>query len=65
MWADTQMELTKALDVVLDAKAILGSERSQRYAMVVVDNVIQSFFLEPDAALTTVSSAESVLKSLE
>lgn len=65
MWADTQMELTKALDVVLEAAAFLGNNRSQRYSMLVENNVIKAFFVEEDPGKVTVSSAEAMIKSLE
>eukprot|EP00210_Caulerpa_lentillifera_P007989 g7628.t1 len=65
MLADTQMEFAKALDVVLDATAILGNQRSHRFAMIVDDNVIKGFFVEEDPSKMTVSSATSVLKFLK
>merc|ERR1719204_2278687 len=37
MLADTKCELTKALDMELDIKDLLGSVRSKRYAMLVED----------------------------
>eukprot|EP00931_Biecheleriopsis_adriatica_P119577 TRINITY_DN94802_c0_g1_i1.p1 TRINITY_DN94802_c0_g1~~TRINITY_DN94802_c0_g1_i1.p1 ORF type:complete len:225 (-),score=71.52 TRINITY_DN94802_c0_g1_i1:76-666(-) len=40
MLADTKCELTKALDMELDATAKLGNVRSQRYAMIVEDGKI-------------------------
>jgi len=43
--ADTQSELTKALDLVLDAPpamAVLGNPRCKRFAMVVDNGVIKA-----------------------
>mmetsp|Transcript_11237 Transcript_11237/g.25780 ORF Transcript_11237/g.25780 Transcript_11237/m.25780 type:complete len:202 (+) Transcript_11237:99-704(+) len=58
MLADTKCELTKALDMELDATAKLGSVRSQRYAMIIEDGVVQKVFKDDD------SFAPEVMKSL-
>jgi len=49
MLADTKCELTKALDMELDATAKLGSVRSQRYAMLVRDGTIKKLGKDDDA----------------
>ncbi len=63
MLADGNGTLTRALGLVLDGSGFGLGERSQRYAMVVRDGVVEKLFVEPGPGLT-VSSAESVLGSL-
>lgn len=65
MWADMHMELTKALDVVLDIANVLGTSRSQRYAMIVEGNVIKHFLIEEEPSKAITTSAASVIKVLE
>jgi len=59
MLADARCELTKALDMELDATPKLGNVRSQRYAMVVKDGEIKSIAKDDD------SFAPEVIKALE
>jgi len=49
MLADTKCELTKALDMELDATAKLGSIRSKRYAMIVDDGKITKLGMDDDS----------------
>ena len=65
MWADQHMELTKGLDLVLSIADKLGNDRSKRYALVAVDNVIKAFFVEEDPTKTTVTSAASMIEWLK
>ncbi len=52
MLADPHLELTKALDIVLDAEAILGNKRCKRFSAVVVDGVIKAWNQEAGGELT-------------
>lgn len=63
MLADGNGALTRALGLVLDGSGFGLGERSQRYAMVLRDGVVEKLFVEPGPGLT-VSSAESVIASL-
>merc|ERR1711972_407219 len=49
MLADTKCELTKALDMELDATGKLGNVRSQRYAMLIDDGKIKKIGMDDDA----------------
>lgn len=44
--------------------AVLGGLRSQRYTLVVNDNVVQKVFVEPDGTGLSCSLADNVLKQL-
>merc|ERR1711920_467527 len=59
MLADTKCELTKALDMELDATGKLGSIRSKRYAMIVEDGKITKLGMDDD------SFAPSMLEALK
>jgi len=59
MLADTKCELTKALDMELDATGKLGSVRSQRYAMLIDDGKITKLGMDDD------SFAPSMLAALK
>jgi peroxiredoxin len=63
MIADGNGDLTKALGLTLDASGFGMGLRSQRYAMIVNDGVVQDLLVEPGPGLN-VSSAESVLSKL-
>ncbi|MBI1816802.1 MAG: peroxiredoxin [Deltaproteobacteria bacterium] len=63
MIADGNGDLTKALGLTLDASGFGMGLRSQRYAMIVNDGVVQDLLVEPGPGLN-VSSAESVLGKL-
>jgi peroxiredoxin len=61
--ADGNAEFTKAVGLELDASAFGMGLRSQRYAMIVADGVVQELLVEPGPGLS-VSGAESVLAKL-
>ena len=63
MIADGNGELTKALGLTLDASGFGMGLRSQRYAMIVKDGIVQELLVDPGPGLS-VSSAESVLSKL-
>ena len=63
MLADGNGTFTRALGLTLDGSGFGLGERSQRYAMIVRDGVVEKLFLEPAGGLN-VSSAESVLAAL-
>jgi hypothetical protein len=46
--ADPHGELARGLGLELDAKAMLGTNRSKRYSAVIQDNEIKSLNVEPD-----------------
>merc|ERR1712066_737920 len=49
MLADSKCELTKALDMELDATEKLGTIRSKRYAMLIEDGKITKLGMDDDA----------------
>eukprot|EP00929_Paragymnodinium_shiwhaense_P108177 TRINITY_DN74502_c0_g1_i1.p2 TRINITY_DN74502_c0_g1~~TRINITY_DN74502_c0_g1_i1.p2 ORF type:complete len:195 (+),score=78.32 TRINITY_DN74502_c0_g1_i1:61-645(+) len=57
MLADTKTELTKALDMELDATSKLGNIRSQRYAMLIEDGKIKKLFKDDDSFAPTMLDA--------
>src|SRR3984957_7052466 len=63
MRADGNGEFTTAMGLYMDGSGFGLGHRSQRYAAVLDDGVVTALFVEPGPGLT-VSSAESVLKSL-
>ncbi len=63
MIADGSAELTKAMDLALDLTAHGFGVRSQRYAMVVDNGVVESLHIEKGMNFE-VSSAEAMLKVL-
>jgi peroxiredoxin len=64
MLADGNAEYTKTLGLELDASGFGMGTRSQRYAMVVNDGVVEKLMVEPSAGECTVSGGPSVLESL-
>merc|ERR1711994_619104 len=64
MLADTCAELTKALDIELDATPILGNVRCQRFSMVVEGGKITAFNVEPDKTGLTCSLSNEILKQI-
>ena len=62
--ADGNAELTKAMGLELDASGFGMGTRSQRFAMVVDDGVVQALNIEPQAGQADVSSADAILGSL-
>lgn len=63
MLADGNAELTKALGLEKDASGHGMGIRSQRYAMIVNNNIVTSLQVEP-AGGVNLSSAEAILKLL-
>ena len=63
MLADGNGEFTKAVGLAMDATGYGMGTRSQRYAMVIDDGVVETLNVEAPGAFE-VSSAESVLKAL-
>jgi peroxiredoxin len=63
MVADGNGDFTRAVDLVLDLSARGMGVRSQRYAMIVDDGVVQSVHVEEPGKLEK-SSAESMLDAL-
>lgn len=53
----------KALGLTKDL-AVLGGVRSQRYTLIIEDNVVKHAFIEPDGTGLTCSLADNVLKNL-
>jgi len=64
MLADIQAEFTTAMGLNIDLTAVLGNQRSKRYAMVVEDGVVKALHVEPDGTGLTCSLASNVLKEL-
>jgi peroxiredoxin len=64
MLADGNGAYTKALGLELDASGFGMGTRSQRFAMIVKDGVVQKVEVEPSAGQCTVSGGESILSSL-
>ncbi|XP_077997087.1 peroxiredoxin-5, mitochondrial-like [Glandiceps talaboti] len=64
MLADFKGDFTKAVDMELDAAAILGNVRSKRYSLVIDDGVVKHVNLEPDGTGLTCSLANAVLEQL-
>ena len=62
--ADGNAELTKAMGLDLDASGFGMGTRSQRFAMVVDDGVVQAINVEPQAGQAEVSSADAILSAL-
>ena len=63
MLADGNSDFATAIDLVLDGSGFGMGKRSQRYAMVVNDGVVEHLFVD-DAGGFEVSSAEHVLANL-
>lgn len=61
--ADGNGEFTRAVGLAFDGSGFGMGERSQRYAMIVKDGVVEGLFVEPGPGLD-VSSAEAVLAKL-
>ncbi|XP_071961924.1 peroxiredoxin-5, mitochondrial-like [Antedon mediterranea] len=64
MLADTCAEFTKAVDLGLDATAILGNLRSKRYAMVIEDGVVKKINVEPDGTGLTCTLAANIVDQI-
>ena len=63
MLADGNGDFARAIGLVLDAKGFGMGERSQRYALVAEDGVVQQLFVEAGGEFK-VSAAEHVLAAL-
>jgi peroxiredoxin len=64
MLADGSGEFTAAAGMELDlTKAGLGT-RSQRYAAILQDGVVQEIFVEPKSGKVDVASSDKILKAL-
>jgi peroxiredoxin len=64
MLADGNAAYTKSLGLELDASGFGMGTRSQRFAMVVNDGVVEKLMVEPSAGECTISGGPSVLDSL-
>jgi len=62
--ADDTGAFTTASGLSFDASGLLGNHRSQRYAAVVKDGVVEHIFVEDEAPSVTVTKAENVLTHL-
>ncbi len=60
MLADTNLSLTKALDLEQDLSGPLGSVRSKRYSLVVEDGKVTQANVEPDGTGLTCSLATKI-----
>ncbi|KAF2167055.1 hypothetical protein M409DRAFT_66141 [Zasmidium cellare ATCC 36951] len=59
--ADDNGAFSKAAGLDFDASGLLGNHRSQRYAAVVDNGVVQHIFVEDQAPSVTVTAADKVL----
>jgi peroxiredoxin len=57
-------QFTKSAGLSFDASGLLGGTRSQRYAAIVHNGVVEHIFVEDEAPSVTVTSAEKVLASI-
>lgn len=62
--ADGNAEFTKGIGLEMDGSGFGMGVRSQRYAMVIDDGVVQSLSVEPQAGQADVTGAEAILASL-
>lgn len=58
---DAAGEFTKAWDVLFDASALMGNERSKRYAVLTEDGKVTKVAVEPDNFGVNISSADKFL----
>ena len=65
MLADTQSEVAKNLDIVLDAEAVLGSKRMKRFSMVVQNGIVKNFNVEADNTGLACSLADVALEQVK
>lgn len=63
--ADTQMALTNAMDIVLDAEGKLGNKRMKRFSAVLKDGKIATLNVEEDGAGLACSLAEVALEQVK
>jgi peroxiredoxin len=64
MLADGNATYTKALGMELDASGFGMGTRSQRFAMVVKNGVVDKVMVEPSAGQCTISGGDSILSNL-
>ena len=64
MLADGNATYTKALGLELDASGFGMGIRSQRFALVVKNGVVEKMMVEPSAGQCTISGGESILNNL-
>ena len=64
MLSDGNGEFATTSGLDLDLSAIGLGQRTQRYAAILQDGVVQELFVEPNAAAVDVSGADKVLKAL-
>ena len=64
MLSDGNGEFATAAGLDLDLAGIGLGTRSQRYAAILQDGVVQEIFVEPNAGTVDVSSSDQVLKAL-
>ncbi len=62
MLPDGNGDFSRGMGMLSDKRALGFGDRSDRYAMVVDNGVIEKMFIEPDAKSFGISSAESVLE---
>jgi len=62
--ADDTGAFTKAAGLSFDASGLLGGTRSQRYAAIVNNGVVEHIFVEDEAPSVTVTGAEKVLAAI-
>jgi len=63
--ADGSLRFTAAAGMEVDFNELGLGIRTQRYAALVRDGVVQNLFVEPDATAVTISSAENMLLTLQ
>lgn len=64
MLADGNGEFATTAGLDLDLTALGLGQRTQRYAAILQDGVVQELYVEPNAGAVEVSSADKVLKAL-
>jgi peroxiredoxin len=64
MLADGNAAYTRALGLDLDASGFGMGTRSQRFAMIVKDGVVQKLNVEPSAGQCTICGGQNILESL-
>jgi 2-Cys peroxiredoxin 5 len=66
MLADKDMELTKALGIVMDCEPVLGNKRMKRWSAIIDDNVFKTVNLETKDGgnAYTISGVDTILRQL-
>lgn len=65
MLADTQMELTKAWDITLDAEGALGNKRMKRFSAVLKGGKVSELNIEADGSGLACSLADVALEQVK